>query len=67
MTKLVRLLGPERAKPIFAKALARAALTTIATANDLVRFADALAVEGGFIAALAGILRVKAITLGADG
>jgi hypothetical protein len=65
LSKVEKLVGESKARAVCDAALARASLTRIETADQLLRFADALHDQGGFLGAMGGVLRVKAILLGA--
>lgn len=64
-TKLAKLVGPERAPQLVASVCERASLRSLDSPDDLLRFADALGEEGGFVGALGALLRVRAILDGA--
>jgi hypothetical protein len=66
MDKLTRVLGAAQAQRVFARTLAAAQLTDIRTPDELYRFGDLLAKEGGFEAAVGRLLTVAAVIRGAS-
>jgi hypothetical protein len=64
-TKLAKLVGPERAAGLVASVCRRASLETLDSPNDLLRFAEALGEEGGFVGAMGALLRMQAVLDGA--
>jgi hypothetical protein len=65
--KLSRVIGAMQAQRVFAQALAAAKLTDIRTPDDLYRFGEQLAKQGGFEAAVGRLLTVAAVIRGASG
>jgi hypothetical protein len=63
--KLARVLGPTQGVQMFNNVMAEVGLSHLATADDLVRFADHLGRREGFVRALAAVLRTHALLRGA--
>jgi hypothetical protein len=65
LEKLTRVLGPAHGKRAYDETMAALSLTEIATPDDLYRFGDHLYTQGGFHAAVGGLLTVAAVLRGA--
>ncbi|HVE83037.1 MAG TPA: hypothetical protein VND93_09335 [Myxococcales bacterium] len=63
--QLSRVLGPEKAEEIMAKALRISGLTAITSASQLLLFADAMVQDGGFVEVVGRGLKVEALLRGA--
>ncbi|EYF05757.1 hypothetical protein [Chondromyces apiculatus] len=65
--KLTNVLGAEAAHRAMEETLQGAGLTSLASADDLHRFAQVLLTRGGFAGAVGGLLSVHAVLRGARG
>lgn len=65
-SKLARILGPERAEILTRETLAGIGLSELGSPEDLLRFADELTKQGGFIEAVGRSLHVHAKLRGAS-
>ena len=63
--QLARVLGPERAQDVVAKAYRVSGLKLVSSAAELLVFADAMVAEGGFIEVVGRGLKVEALLRGA--
>lgn len=63
--KLTRVFGEVRGQQLLERAMARARVDAIETADDLLKVARALEVGGGFEGAVGAMLGVSAVMLGA--
>lgn len=64
LAKVARLLGPAQGERVHRATLAKLG-RRLASADDLVAYARVLGSEGGFVAALAAMLRLDAVMRGA--
>ncbi len=67
LTKLTKVLGAERGSRAMTEALRALALDSLASADDLYRFARHLVAVGGFVGAVGGLLSLHAVMHGARG
>lgn len=67
LAKLTKVLGAERGRRAMTEALQALALASLASADDLYRFARHLVAGGGFAGAVGGLLRLHAVMHGARG
>jgi hypothetical protein len=67
LEKLTRVLGHDRARRVYADTLTSAGLADVRTADDLHAFGQQLSKQGGFEAAVGGLISVAAILRGATG
>ena len=63
--KMSRVLGASRAAQLYAQVMTEARLSELRDADDLMRFARALTVRGGFEGSVGAILSVQATIRGA--
>jgi hypothetical protein len=63
--KLERILGAASGEAVFRRTMASLGKESLATADDLYEFGRALSPEGGFVAAVGGLLCVQAAMAGA--
>lgn len=63
--KMSRVLGASRAAQLYAQVMAEVRLSELRDADDLMRFAQALAARGGFEGSVGALLCVQATIRGA--
>jgi len=63
--QLARVLGPQKANDVVAKAYRISGLKVVSSAAELLVFADAMVAEGGFIEVVGRGLKVEALLRGA--
>jgi hypothetical protein len=65
LQKLVNVMGRERADAVIAETLRQLSLRELRTADDCLRFGDALIHRGGLLGAIGRAIKIQAILNGA--
>lgn len=66
LQKLVNVMGHDRGVSLYCDVLASLGIEELSTAEDRVRFGDALIVQGGMLGSIGRAIKVQAILQGAD-